>query len=402
MERPFTEKYRPQSISDIQGHNQAVSQVLNYVQNYSSQKKKGLLLHGMPGCGKTSLAHAVANELGLEMVEVNASDVRNPDAIKERIGGAMQQMSLFGTSKLILFDEMDGLSGRKDRGGISTLLDLLKDSPYPVILTANDPWNKKFQTLRKYVEMIELKTLAYTSILSVLKKVCDAEGIMYEEAALKQLARRAGGDLRGALTDLQTLGENDIINQKDLESLSDRRKAESMFTALTRVLKGSDPIIAKQTVDVVDEDLDEVFTWIDENAPREYTKGPDVVRAMDALSRADVMRGRIRRWQHWRFLVYQIDWMTAGVALAKEEKYSGFTKMQRSNRGLAYWRAASAKKKRDAIAVKVGEVTHTSTKVARESTLPFIAQMLKKNKKSELVEYFSLDKEEVDWLVKKA
>lgn len=399
MSKPFTEKYRPQTLSEIQGHNTAVENVKRFVENYSSQKKKGVLLHGAPGSGKTTMAHALAKELGLELVEVNASDVRNKAGIISRVGAAMQQQSLFGGGKLILFDEMDGLSGTKDRGGISALTDLLKKSKYPVVLTANNPWDSKFSTLRKYVELVELKTLAYTSVLSVLKKVCEQEGIMYSEPALKQLARRAGGDLRGALTDLQTIGADKLVEEDDLQVLGVRHQTESTFNALNRIFKGSNPLLAKGAVDAVEENIDDLFLWIDENIPREYKKPADLIRAFDHLSLADVYKGRIMRWQHWRFLVYVIDHMTAGVALAKEEKYSGFTKYQRTKRILSYWRAASTRKKKDAIAQRVGEETHTSIRDARNNTLPFLARMIKVDRV--YADVFDLSTDEADWLVKK-
>jgi replication factor C large subunit len=402
MSLPFTEKHRPRSGDEIQGHDQAVKQVREFITNYSRQKKKAILLHGPAGTGKTSLAVALAKEQDLELVEVNASDVRNKASIQETLGVAMQQKSLFGGDKLILFDEVDGLSGTKDRGGISAFTDLLKKSPYPVILTANNPWDKKFNTLRKHSQLIELKTLSYRSVLAVLKKVCEEEQIDADEEALKALARRAGGDIRGALTDLQTLSANKEFTKQDLEVLGVRRQAESTFQALQRILKGSDPQLARQAVDAVDENIDELMLWIDENVPREYTKPNDLVRAMDALSRADIHKGRIMRWQHWRFLVYQIDEMTAGVALAKDEKYSGFTKYQRSRRPLQYWRASSANKKKDAIAHKVAQKTHTSTKRAREDTLPYLSAILAKNKKHSLIDAYELESDEVAWLAKQA
>ena len=67
-------------------------------------------LWGDSGTGKTATAVALAHELGLELIEVNASDSRNKEAIGSLIGGAVNQGSLFGTGKLILVDEVDGLS----------------------------------------------------------------------------------------------------------------------------------------------------------------------------------------------------------------------------------------------------------------------------------------------------
>lgn len=402
MSLPLTEKYRPSSGDEIQGHDQAVSQVRSFIKNYKQQKKKAILLHGPAGTGKTSTAVALAKEHNLELVEVNASDVRNKASIQETLGVAMKQRSLFGGDKLILFDEIDGLSGTKDRGGISAFVDLLKKSAFPVILTANNPWDKKFNTLRRHAQLIELKTPSYRSVQAILKRVCEQEGIVADDDALKALARRAGGDIRGALTDLQTLSADGKLSREDLDLLGGRRQAESTFQALQRVLKGSDPKLARSAVDAVDENIDELMLWIDENTPREYTKPTDLVRAMDALSRADVHKGRIMRWQHWRFLVYQIDEMTAGVALAKEEKYSGFTKYQRSRRPLMYWQASSANKKKDAIAHKVALKTHTSTKRAREDTLPFLSAILAKNKKHPLIEAYDLEADEAKWLAKQA
>ena len=399
---PFTDKYRPSSTEEIQGHTQAVQAVLGYVRDYHKQKKKGLLIYGSPGNGKTSLACAVAHQLGLELVEVNASDKRNRELLEQHVGGAMRQRSLFSEGKLILFDEIDGLSGRDDRGGIQAIVDLIKNSTYPVLLTAADPWDKKFSTLRKYVEMVELKTLPYTSVLAVMKKVAEAEGIMYEDEALKTLARRAGGDLRGALTDLETLGQDKLIDQKDLDDLGERHKTQSMFNMLMRILKGQDALQARKALDDVDEDVDEVFLWLDENVPREYKEGEDLQAAYDALATSDSFRGRIRRWQYWRFLVYVIDFMTAGVSSAKREKYPGFTRYQRGQRLLKYWRAGQANAKRDAIAKKVADKTHTSTKVARESTLLYLSAILKNDRAHPLKDYFELAADEVNWLAEKA
>lgn len=393
--QPWTEKYRPKSIEEVQGHPSAAKRVLEFVKHYDTQKKKALLLHGTAGVGKTSLAVAVASQMGYELVEVNASDVRNASSIREVLGPALEQRSLFNTGKLILFDEVDGLSGRKDRGGASELAKLIKTSAHPIILTANDAWDKKLKSLRRHCELIELKNPSYKSVLAVLQRVADAEGVKADEKALTALARRSGGDLRGALTDLQTLGASGSISHSDLEELGDRRKAESMFQAMQRILKGTDMQLARDAIDVVDENIDETLLWIDENLPREYTEPADLIRGYDMLSRADVFKGRIMRWQHWRFLVYVIDFMTMGVASAKEERYKGFTKYSRPQRLLKYWRANRANSKRDAIAEKLAEATHTSKNVALQDSLPYLKAILAQQAVADELE---LTNEEVDWL----
>src|SRR3989338_8658718 len=108
------QKYAPK-FEDIP-HDTKV--LLDFVSNYSKQKKRALLLHGPSGTGKTAAIHALAKKLNLELVEVNASDYRKADEIELKIGGAVKQMSLFGTGKLIFIDEVDGFAGNEDRGGI--------------------------------------------------------------------------------------------------------------------------------------------------------------------------------------------------------------------------------------------------------------------------------------------
>jgi len=115
-----------------------------------------------------------------------------------------------------------------------------------------------------------------------------------------------------------------------------------------------------------------------------------------------VFKGRIRRWQHWRFLVYINDLITAGIALSKDEKYKGFTKYGPTTRIFKLWKAKMKYMKRKAIAEKIAEKTHSSKKSIIQNTLPYMQVIFKKNKKSgdDLAEYFKLDKEEVDWLRK--
>ena len=125
-----------------------------------------------------------------------------------------------------------------------------------------------------------------------------------------------------ALNDLQCIAEkNSNINKENLDSLGYRDLQESIFNALMRIFKTTDISTALTSFDNVKEDLDEQFLWLDENIPKEYTKPEDLANAYDALSKANIFNRRITRNQYWRFLVYINAHLTAGVALAKEEKY---------------------------------------------------------------------------------
>ncbi|HLD89184.1 MAG TPA: replication factor C large subunit [Candidatus Nanoarchaeia archaeon] len=398
----WVRKYIPKKISEIEYQTNAVILMKNFVQNFKSQKKKGLLVHGPTGNGKTSSVYALANELNCELVEINASDFRNEEAINSILGGAAKQKSLFYSGKIILVDEIDGISGSEDRGGVSAIAKLLAETSFPIIMTANDPWDKKFSVIRNASTMVQFKTLPYTSVFKILKKICEAEKIQYEEESLKSLARRSAGDLRGAITDLQILSQHKKFTSAELEELSDREKEVSILNALSMIFKTTDSSIALRALDYASEDLDECFLWIAENLPKEYKNPRDLARAYDALSRADVLRGRIRRWQHWRFLAYISEYLTAGVAIAKDEKYRQFVQYTPTGRILKLWMANQKNAKKKAIAGKIAEKIHSSSRETRNSTLPYLAFIFKNSKKmsAQIADELNLDAGEVEWLRK--
>ncbi|MFH1053912.1 MAG: replication factor C large subunit [Candidatus Woesearchaeota archaeon] len=400
---PWIRKYDPDNTDNIVGQDKAISNLRYFIENYKDSRKKSCIIFGPSGSGKTSAVYAIANEIGLEVLEVNASDFRNKDQINLKVGSAINQMSLFSKGKIILVDEIDGLSGTKDRGGISEITKLMKRSTFPIVMTANNPFDQKFSSLRTKAELIEFQTLSYISISKRLEEISEKEGIKFEKDDIKTLARRAGGDMRSAINDLQLLVTKDKrLDKNSIDELSQRNKTESVPSALIRVLKTTDPLIALGAFENVDEDIDKLTLWIDENLPKEYTKGDDLARAYERLGRADVFKGRIRRWQHWRFLSYISLLITAGIAVAKDEKYKTYVKYSPTTRILKLWRAKMKYMKRKAIAEKIAEKTHSSSKYVIKSTLPYIQEMCRTSKKErkKMAEYFDLGKEEVEWLVK--
>ena len=146
----------PKKLNEIIG--QDTKKILLWLEN---PKRKALLIHGPTGTGKTSAAYALADDKNFELLELNSSDLRNKEKIKNIIGTASQQQSLFGKNKLILIDEVDGISGRHDYGGLAELNKVIDKSKHPIILTANDVSDSKFSTLRKKCELVEFGHVDY-------------------------------------------------------------------------------------------------------------------------------------------------------------------------------------------------------------------------------------------------
>lgn len=399
---PWIRKYVPKKIDEIIGQDSAISQMREFVESFSKQKKKAMLIYGPSGSGKTVSVHALAKELGLEIIEVNASDVRNKEQIIHRIGSAARQMSLFSKGKIILIDEIDGLSGTKDRGGIPAIIKIIKDSSFPIFLTLQNPWGNKYSSLRNKMQLAEFLPLSHKDAAEVLERICKEENIESEEGSLITLGRRCAGDIRAAINDLQTIFiKEGNITRKAIDELGERNQTDTIIQALTKIFKSTDPKITITAFDTVDEDLDTAMLWIDENLPKEYEKPEDLARAYDMLSRADVFRRRIRRWQHWRFLVYINSLISAGVAVSKDERYKKFVQYKPTGRILKMWWAKQKNMKKKAIARKIAMKTHTSTKEMMKN-IDYFSVIFKNNKSmaNEIAENLELDKEEIAWLKK--
>ncbi len=399
--KPWIHKYLPKSASDIVGQDKGIKQLRKFIIDYKDQKKKALILYGPAGTGKTSSVHAIADELGLEVMEVNASDTRNKAGVQEIIGIASTQRSLFAEGKVILVDEVDGLSGTGDRGGLQALISAVAKTNYPMVLTAEDPYDRRFSKLRSKCSMAEFGSLAYTDIFGRLAEICRKEKIEFDGMALKSLARRSGGDMRAAINDLQTLGGRGSFGKADLEELFEREQSGTIKEALLKIFKTTDPAVALSSLDNVNLDYNQVMLWLDENLPKEYTRPEDLNRAFDKLSKADVFGRRIRRWQHWRFLVYIFALQTAGVAVSKDEKYRGALDITETRRLLKIWMANQKYAKRKAIAEKLAERTHTSWRVAQKE-MPFLQHIYRNNgmMAEGISGWLELNDDEAGWLRK--
>ncbi|MFH1211803.1 MAG: AAA family ATPase, partial [Candidatus Woesearchaeota archaeon] len=77
----WVRKYKPKNSSEIQGQFIALEQLKRHIQSYR-RGSKPIIVHGPPGVGKTAAIHAIADELDLELLELNASDQRNKDHIE--------------------------------------------------------------------------------------------------------------------------------------------------------------------------------------------------------------------------------------------------------------------------------------------------------------------------------
>jgi len=390
----WVEKYRPKYFSDIRGQALAVEKLRSFLKTYNignSAGKKAIALHGPPGTGKTSLAHVIANETHSEIFELNASDLRDREKLNEILRPATEQRSLTNKGKVILVDEVDGIS-EVDRGGLSELVSLIESTSHPMIITANDIWNKKFSELRKKVEMIQLKEIDYKTIKEIMVEILRKEKKFIESDILTNIAVKSRGDLRASINDLQIAAS--MANPSDI-IIDERNKEIDIFSAMRIIFKGKPNNALLKLFDSVNMPIEEILLWIEENIPAEY-QGEELAKAYEALSRVDIFKKRIYRQQYWRFLVYENALLSYGVASAKKKEKLGFTSYKKPTRILKMWLNNQRIEKKKTIAKKYAKFVHVGEKRALYE-FPTIRSFLLK---PEIQKELGLNDEEIEYLNK--
>ena len=400
----WTVEHKPQSLKEIIGNADAIKQFTDWLASWSkgAPKKRCVFIYGPPGIGKTATVEAVANDYKMEYVEKNASDYRTEEAINRFAGLASQYGSLFGEKRIILLDELDGLTGTADRGGVKAITDIAKTAQCPLVLIANSAYDPRFTNLRNYCLLIEFKKPATGDAAKLLKQICDKEGILADEDAIKFIAQRSGGDVRSAVNDLQALGQGKRkLTYEDVSWLGYRDRQDTIFNVLRMIFYGKTSSSAKRAMDMSDVDADMLFEWIYENAPAHFTDPHDLVNVMEALATADVYRGRIRATQNWSLMRYVVDFMTAGVAMARQNtKVSGWIPFRFPTRIQMLSRSKAERAAQLSIGVKIKRRCHMSAVRASKDVLPYLKIIFKNNAEmaAGLAKWLDLDQEMVEYV----
>ena len=392
----WTDKYRPQTLDEVVGNNKEKKIILDWVDNWKKgNPQQPLLLVGPPGIGKTTLALVIAKEFS-EYIELNASDKRSQDVIKNTIGESSSTRSLFGDEyKLIIMDEVDGIHGTNDRGGVRAIGEIIKNSKHPMILIANDFYSKRLQSIKPKCTVIKMAKVRSPSIRKALKEIAAKEEIKANPKALDLISKKSNGDMRSAINTLQALADKDeVLEPRDVENLRTKDDRSDIFNAITGVLKSKNPQHVRDALRV-DEDPTLVMEYIAENIPREYTNKNEIKKAYENIAKADLYFGRAQSSRNYGYWRYASDFMGIGVSSSKKETYKKFTKIQTPTIFTLMGRNRGKRNLRDGIAEKMSKKMHISHSIAI-SMFPYLEIMFKNDELAwEISDFLELEDNEI-------
>ena len=295
----LSERVRPTKIGLLIGNEQSRLDLVKWLKHWKIGAKP-VLLSGPPGVGKSTSVYAVARVLGYTIIEYNASDVRTRDRLREALAPTLENASVFGGEKLMVFlDEIDGLLGRSDYAGIDYVLDFIENSTIPLAMAANLEDTQKIKKIEQKSQVLRFKPVGSDLLLIYLRHICQNEGLEVSDETLQLVAKNSRGDVRQALNAIQTLSGQKIVGGKtDHQFMSDSSALDAIFQA---------------------KDLDQTLVLM-----RQYDSSPyDKIRAifdsvvsaknlsvesksesLDLVATADMLLGKINREQSWRLLRY--------------------------------------------------------------------------------------------------
>lgn len=402
MALPWVEKYRPKSFADVVNQEEAKYVLASWIcarfrapKDFCTRwaKKKdreildarAILLAGPPGVGKTTLVHALAREIGYELIELNASDVRTAERLKEVVGRGLREGSLFGYGgKIVLFDEVDGLHVKEDAGGLEAIIEIVENSKVPIVMTANNPYDPRFRPLRDISLVVNLKRLSEEEVVEVLRRICASEGAKCEEEALRSIAKSSLGDLRAAINDLQMYlsGGRKALTVDDIKRVGERNPQLSMFEILDRVYRARWFDEARAISFNPSFDWEQYFIWATETIPVVYKEVETMSVAYDRLSKADMFIGRIKRTQEWELLPYALELALGGVSQIKNKpRLPPFIKYGFPQRLLILAKSREARKRRDALVEYLAQNLHVSKSYVKSEVIYVLGALAKSDPK---------------------
>jgi replication factor C large subunit len=312
----WTEIYRPKNFEQMIGNEEIRINILKWLVKWLPGTKP-LFLIGPPGIGKTTIVKLISSILNYDLIELNASDTRSGSQLEKLVNPLLNNTSIFGKKILLFLDEVDGIYGREDSGGIEILINIIKSSNFPIIFAANSS-NIKLKNLTKLCKIIKFQRISSDLMMMFLNYVLDEQkySLLFDDK--KWIVEKSNGDIRRMLNIAQSKcsGYGQFITQKfkvdiseglnELFSSKNKENARAILISLDG--KYSDPRYGLSAEERRKDIINSLFTSIVSSNLDMNT----LSQLLDGLSQIDLQVSRIYENRNWNLLKY-MDNMLIGL-----------------------------------------------------------------------------------------
>jgi DNA polymerase III delta prime subunit len=261
----LSEKYRPKKIDELILPEQTKKQLKDAISNSSIPN---FLMYGSAGTGKTSACKAIANELGADLMYINASLERSIDIIRNQVISFSSAVSFGGGVKIVLLDEFDGMLPLQQ----NALKGVIEEFPNARFFFTSNHVNKVIEPIRSRCVNIDFKidnkqkADIAAKFFKRTSQILTAEGIEFDKAALAALVKKFFPDFRRTLNEIQrhSLGgkidASALVDDKteSLSVLYESIKRKDFISCRTWIAQNSDLDTHVIFRDIYDTALDKI------------------------------------------------------------------------------------------------------------------------------------------------
>lgn len=237
-EEVWLETYRPQTLEDIVGQDTIVERLSSYV---AQNDLPNMLFAGPAGIGKTTSAIAIARELygeewGDHFLELNASDERGIDVVRDRIKSFARTSFGGADYRIIFLDEADALTSDAQAALRRTMEQFSNNVRF--ILSCNYS-SQIIDPIQSRTAVFRFSPLPDEAVAEQVRTIASEEGIEVTEEGVEALVYAADGDMRKAINGLQAAAvTGDVVDEEGVFEITSTARPEEIREMVTRALDG--------------------------------------------------------------------------------------------------------------------------------------------------------------------